>query len=155
MKQILDVLRFIVISFESLVLACTYLLYTFEVRWFAYIGEKLLQNTEMLTGLLLVSPIAALTWAYSESKTVLYPEEKNEVLVEWQDFSMLRNRVLYCLALLMAVVLFAVLTLLLKSDLQPQQLAALVLGLFGVLICALVSLGMASLTVRQIIEANR
>jgi hypothetical protein len=153
MKRVLDTIRFIFISPEVIVLLLVFGCYEANADWLKFLGEKLNSNTEIMT-VLLLSPVAALAWAFNESKAVLFPKEENKTLLGWKGYWMLRNRVLYSLFIIVICLVIGIIVLLVRSDLATLSLGAVVVAMLGILGSVLICMSLASLSVRQILEED-
>lgn len=153
MKRALDILRFTVISPEVVVILIVCVLFSYYPSWFTLIGEKLKLNNEIATGLLL-SPLAALAWTFKESKLILLPQDDNKILLNWEDYPLLRNRVFFGLGLLVVCLISSIVTLLIKEDLSPEYYAFTFLLIFGVLGVVVVTHSLAAVSIRQILEKD-
>ena len=153
MKRTLDILRFTVISPEVAVILIVCALFSYCPSWFTIIGEKLKLNNEISTGLFL-SPLAALAWTFKESKLILLPQDDNKILLNWEDYPMVRNRVFLGLGLLVVCVISSIVTLLIKEDLSTEYYALTFLLIFGVLGVVVVTHSLAAVSIRQILEKD-
>jgi hypothetical protein len=151
MKQLTDALRFVVISPELLVIASLLLIGHTYPDLATVVGDKLIANTE-ITSVLLGFPIALFLWTYPEAKSILFPKDNNKVLIEWNDYPLLRNRVYYSLFLQIVCVVASAILFLFKSDIESRIFAVGLVMILGVLLCIAISLAMASMQIRQIIE---
>lgn len=151
MKRLLDTLRFVVVSPELVIGLIVYSLYQCKPSWFRFVGEKLISGNEVTT-VLLLSSIGALAWTFQESKSILYPKEENQILLNWPDYLMLRYRVVYGLLLLLICFVVSIGVLFVKSDLSHDTLGLIVILTFFILGAVIVSHALASITVRGIME---
>jgi hypothetical protein len=146
MNRITDVLRIIFVSPEMAAIAVCIWLHSISPNLFEPIGKKI---ETILTALPIVAVLVA---THTLCDKILFPKEHNTVLLQWPQYSHLKNRCIFslCTSVVAAVTLFICIVF---SEKIPNTAKGFVFILFFVPACiALLTVALAQWKIREIIE---
>jgi hypothetical protein len=112
-NKLLDIIRFIIISPETVFCLLVIVTYYWWPGLFAKIGTVLKSTDSKILFPLLIAPIGGLIFALNQSSSTLKKEDNAHLLYEWKEYSKYRYRehfvyILCCLSLLVNILLWSI-----------------------------------------------
>jgi hypothetical protein len=151
--RITDALRTIVVSLETTACFVIAALLAISPEFFATVGGAI-KVSEKVWEYVPVIPLAIFPWSALEAKAVLFPAapSQNRKLRDWPHYWRLKLRVLIALLWAGIAALCAIYVWMFRTDLTASTIGAGFLGALAVSLITAVSLWLAAVRVKEIVE---
>jgi hypothetical protein len=147
-----DVIRFVIISPETLSVLASIAAWAFYPSAFTALGGAITEREAIATHTLISAPVGLTGLALTLTWQILFPGARNRALVDWPDYPKLKARVIFGLLLLLAGLILSLSVFVFSNHLRPDLVG---LGMLVVLAVGLVVVGsfaLAAISIREILE---
>ncbi len=149
----IDILRFVFISPEFLGIIIAVAVYIYKKNLFTIFGSEISSNPT-LTGILITAIFSILMGIFKYGKDILLPKENSKILIQWDGYRNLRNRVYFAMFLGIAAFLGCLFSYLLRANINNSLLGFIFIIAIILALISLFTMVLASWKIREIIDSQ-
>lgn len=147
-----DTARFVIVSPECLSVLVALMCWIFWAPLFFTWGTVLRESDKAMFQTHVIAPVTILTASLVLGWKVLFPLSNNRLLLRWPDYSKLKGRVVFAGLVELVGLLVLTVAYIAAAHVRPDIIMLVTLCSGAAMLSALVTLTIATVTVRQIME---
>lgn len=151
MKRLLNIIRTFFISPEFIALLVVYILFLYFPTTFENIGKSFINPNEYIKYIALL-PMAFTGIIFTHIiKSILFPEEKRKALYEWQDYFLLRDRVMIGAIISILCSVSCILIFLFQASVESKYVALIFISSILISSISVFTMFLATIAIREIL----